>query len=232
MLVRWLPLIIAAAPLVAVHTAFMIAVEYGYLTGCIPYVDGCASISATGRYPPASFLFRAVEMPIAFALLILWPFVVQWLRALDPALRARAANAVLVSGTVGALALVVYVTFLGTNVPFYGFMRRFGVYFYFLGTTLAQVITAVSLRGVCRQLGDPVLTRLSTALLWLCAMPFVLGLLNLVLKAVLARPDSLENSIEWTASLMMQLYFLVLFAAWRRTEFAVEATVRIRRQVE
>jgi len=228
MLVRWLPLIIGAAPLLAVHVAFLIAVEYGYLPACIPYLDGCTSISATGRYPPANLLFRAVEMPIAFALLMLWPFVVQWLRELDPALPARSAQAILVSGTAGALALIVYVTFLGTTMPVYEFMRRFGIYFYFLGTALAQVLTAVALRRASRPLRDPVLNGLCSALLCLCALPFVLGLLNLVLKASLADPDAVENGIEWTASLMMQVYFLVLFAAWRHTGFAVEATLRVR----
>ena len=226
MLIRWLPFCIALVPLVGVHAAYLIAVDYGYLQPCIPYVDGCTSISATGRYPPASFLFKAVEMAMAVALPVFWYFSVKWLRALDPGWHGRAVWAIFVSGVISALALIVYVTFLGTKEPFYEFMRRFGIYFYFLGTALAQLFLAVSFRGICRNLGDRVLSRQAVTMLVLCLMPFVLGLLNLAQKAVLPHEtaDALENSIEWIASLMMQGYFFVVYLAWRRTRLAVAVT--------
>ena len=223
MLIRWLPLLIGLVPLLGVHTAYVIAVDHGYLQPCIPYLEGCTSISGTGRYPPASFLFKAVQMGMAVALPVFWYFSVKWLKALDPRWHSHAVWSIFVSGAVGALALVVYVTFLGTKEPFYEFMRRFGIYFYFLGTALAQLFLAVSFRGICRGLADAVLGRLATIMLVLCLMPFALGILNLVQKAVLpyTTADALENSIEWVASLMMQTYFFVVFLAWRRTGLAV-----------
>jgi hypothetical protein len=92
MLIRWLPLLIGLVPLVGVHAAYLIAVDYGYLPPCIPYLDGCTSISGTGRYPPASFLFKAVEMAIAAALPVFWYFSVKWLRALAPDWHALSAT--------------------------------------------------------------------------------------------------------------------------------------------
>jgi hypothetical protein len=186
-------------------------------------VDGCTSISGTGRYPPASFLFKAVEMAMAVALPVFWYFSVKWLKALDPGWHSHAVWSIFVSGGIGALALIVYVTFLGTTEPFYEFMRRFGIYFYFLGTVLAQLFLAVSFRGVSKGLGDRALRRMAMIMLVLCLMPFALGILNLVQKSVLshATADALENSIEWIASLMMQAYFFVVFFAWRRTSLAV-----------
>ena len=173
---------------------YLIAVEHGYLPGCIPYLDGCTSISGTGRYPPASFLFRAVELTAAALLIIVWYFAVEWLRALKPQLSRSTVVTILVSGTIGALALIVYVTFLGTTEPIYEFMRRFGIYFYFLGTVLAQLFVALSLRGIRAE----ALGKLPDALLWLSASPFAFGIINLVQKAVLAdaTADALENSIE------------------------------------
>lgn len=226
MLIRWLPLFIALVPLVGVHTAYLIAVDYGYLQPCIPYIDGCTSISATGRYPPASFLFKAVEMAMAVALPVFWYFSVKWLKALQPGWHSHAVWSIFVSGAVGAVALIVYVTFLGTQEPFYEFMRRFGIYFYFLGTALAQLFLAISLRGICKSLGDRALGRLAVVMLVLCLMPFALGFLNLAQKAVLPyeTADPLENSIEWFASLMMQAYFFAVYLAWRRTGLAVTVT--------
>jgi hypothetical protein len=229
MLIRWLPLFIGLVPLAGVHIAHTIAVEYGYLQPCIPYLEGCTSISGTGRYPPASFLFKAVQMAMAVALPVFWYFAVKWLRALDPRWHSHAVWSIFVSGAVGALALIVYVTFLGTTEPFYEFMRRFGIYFYFLGTALAQLFLAVSLRGICKTLGDRDLQRMSTVMLVLCLVPFALGLLNLAQKAMLPgdTADALENSIEWVASLMMQVYFVVVFFAWRRTRLTVSVNAAV-----
>jgi hypothetical protein len=144
------------------------------------------------------------------------------LRALQPGLGRNKAAAIQVSGMVGALALIIYVTFLGTTEPFYEFMRRFGIYFYFLGTVLAQLFVALSLRNIRNES----LGHLPDLLLWLSISPFVLGILNLVQKAVLAHDiaDALENSIEWIASVLMQAYFVALYFAWRRTGFDVRVT--------
>jgi len=222
MLIRWLPLIAGIVPFVGVHVCYVIAVQHGFLVACNPYIDGCTSISATGRHPPASFLFRAIELPFAAILVVIWHFTVEWLRALKPALNKRMAVAILVSGVAGALALIVYVTFLGTKEPIYEFMRRFGIYFYFLGTVLAQLFVALSLRGA----GNTALGRLPDVMLLLCVSPFALGLLNLAQKALLAHAtaDALENSIEWFASTLMQAYFVVLYFAWRRTGFEARVT--------
>lgn len=222
MLIRWLPLLAGLVPFVGVHVCYVIAIEFGHLPACIPYLDGCTSISATGRYPPANLLFRAFELPFAGLLVVIWYLSVEWLRALEPELGRKMAIAILVSGVTGALALIVYVTFLGTSGPVYEFMRRFGIYLYFLGTILAQLFVALSLRNIR---GD-VLGRLPQVLLWLCLLPFVLGILNLVQKSVLeyATADALENSIEWFASSLMQAYFVVLYFAWRRSGFGIRVT--------
>lgn len=226
MLIRWLPLIAGIVPFVGVHVCYVVAVEFGHLPACIPYVDGCTSISATGRYPPANLLFRAIELPIAALLAVIWYFSVAWLRALDPELGRKMAVAILVSGVTGALSLIVYVTFLGTSGPVYEFMRRFGIYLYFLGTTLAQLFVALSLRKI----RSDVLGRLPQVLFWLCVLIFMLGIFNLAQKSLLeyATADALENSIEWYALTMMHAYFVVLYFAWRRTGFDVRVTTESR----
>ena len=58
------------------------------------------------------------------------------------------------------------------------------------------------------------------------ALPFLLGLANFAQKAVLANPDRLENVIEWIVSLLMQLWFLWLYAVWRETRFEIDVRVR------
>ena len=142
MLIRLLPLITGIVPMLAIHASYLIAIRAGILPACIPYLEGCTSISATGRYPPASFLFKSVMMPEAILMAAYWLFSVAWLRALERSAGRRGVGGttIAVFGVAGALFLIIYVTFLGSEGAVYDFMRRFGVYLYFLFTVVAQLI--------------------------------------------------------------------------------------------
>lgn len=210
MVIRYLPLVVAIAPIVGVNIAYWIGVDHGNLPSCNPYLDGCTSISSTGRYPPGDRLFRAVMLPQAVLLAVTWHFAVMWLRSVHPASRAPAT--VLTAGLVSALALIIYVSYLASNDPFYEIMRRYGIYLYFVGTVIAQIAATLAMRASG-------LRRIMGALL---VMPFVLGLYNFIQKMVVENPDYMENRIEWVVSLLMQLWFVGLYLAWRKTGFAVE----------
>ena len=62
-MLQWLPFIAGLMPLIAMFGAFALGVAYEVLPDCNPIIDGCRSISATGRQPPGSFLFRAIMLP-------------------------------------------------------------------------------------------------------------------------------------------------------------------------
>jgi NADH:ubiquinone oxidoreductase subunit 6 (subunit J) len=132
----------------------------------------------------------------------------------------------MISGIIGALALAIYVTFLGTREPLYEFMRRFGIYFAYLGTALAQFLVALALARISKALQYERVLKTARILLTLCAVTFGLGILNIVLRAVLEDTDASENRIEWIASILMQVYFLVLFLAWRSTDMTTLVRVR------
>ncbi len=225
MLPRLLPLLAGLMPFTAMCGAFAIGVAYEVLPPCNPFLDGCASISATGRKPPGSFLFRAIMLPYAVVLAFLWYFNASWLHALQLN-KPRTINSVmLVSGYVGALALVVYVTFLGTSEPLYEFMRRTGIYFGFLGTGVAQLTASVALVRVSRERSWPGLRGKARVLLTISLMLFGFGILNVVLKAILDDADNAENRIEWFAALFMQIHFVIMHRAWMITGF--RASVRV-----
>ncbi len=224
MLIRYLPLVAGIAPIAAAYLAFWIGVQAGALPACIPFVDGCASISATGRKPPGSFLFRAVMLPHAAVLLFTWYFTVAWLRCLDPGLRRGTARAIHAAGITSAVALILYVTFLGTREPFYEFMRRFGIYLFFIGVVVAEVLVTDALYRMAALRRRSELDWLLRMLLVLCGVPFVLGVLNFILKGTLEDSGNSENVIEWIVATTMHGWLVVLYVLWRRTGF--EATVR------
>ncbi len=154
--------------------------------------------------------------PQAAVLALLWWLSAQWLRAMSRSSKVGTRNAVLICGITGAIALIIYVSMLGTRQPFYEFMRRFGIYFYFLGTALSQVLLTLALER----------SKLTRTMLVLCLLPFVLGVLNLLQKALITAPNNIQNRIEWIAALLMQAWFVLLFYVWRRSGFCVSVSVQ------
>jgi hypothetical protein len=207
MFIRGLPLITAILPLVGINIAYWVGVEHGNLPSCIPYFDGCTSISATGRYPPGDRLFRAVMLPHSAWLVLTWYFAAHWLRSVKPGTRAD--RTILVAGVVGAIALIIYISYLASNDPFYEVMRRYGIYFYFLGTAVAQLALTLALGR----------SRLQRAMFWIIVTPFCLGLFNFAQKAVMSPLNNFENRIEWVSAVLMQVWFVLLYLAWRRSRF-------------
>jgi hypothetical protein len=232
MLVRLLPLITGLLPIIAIHVSLLVAINAASIPACVPYIDGCTSISATGRYEPASFIFKPAMLSEWLILIFYWLFNVAWLRALS---RQAASNrdigrGIAITGTIGALALVLYTTFLGTQAPFYEFMRRIGIYFYFGSSVVAQIMLARHTLSLSRMLALESVNRIARVQMVIALVPFVLGVLNLVLKNTLADPDPVENVIEWIFALLMHAYFVLTYFAWRDTGFSGRFDVELAKQ--
>lgn len=232
MQLRLLPLVTGLAPLLTVFTCYAIAIETAGLPACNPFLDGCTSVSATGRHAPASFLFRAVMLPQAIVLAGYWLASLAWYRALRASVGqdSPGGSALAWPGVIGALFLLPYVTFLGSEEPFYELMRRYGIYLYFLLNVIAQIVLASHVLPIARRVARPRLLLVTRAQLVLAWAPFALGVLNLVLKATLENADAAENRIEWTFALLMQAYFLLSFVSWRDTNFSLVAGVDLRNE--
>jgi len=202
----------------------LLAINAGVIPACIPYIEGCTSVSATGRYDPAAFLFKPAMTTEAVLMAIYWLCSVAWLRALSRSAgqRRQPGPAIAILGFGSAIALIVYVTFLGTQTPLYEFMRRFGIYFYFLFAVIAQLMMAGKAIGLARALGLPTVLKISRLQMWLAIVPFALGALNLVLKATMADAGSPERVIEWIFGLLMHVYFVLSYFSWRDTGFAAD----------
>ncbi len=227
MLLRLLPLLGGVIPVLAATLAYWLSAHHGALPSCNPWLDGCTSISAAGRYPPGSYLFRAVQLPYAAVIVVIWFFSREWLRTLCGDQQRQRIRVMYVSGVLAAVALIVYVTFLGTGEPIYQFMRRFGIYAYFLGTVVAQLMLSITLAAYAGNSGAVELRRISRHMMVLAALPFVFGILNLVLKTPLDDAAAAQNRIEWIATLLMQAWFVLLYLAWRQTGFKAVVQVAV-----
>lgn len=205
-----LALVVALLPALVTHVAWALSLQAGHIPWCIPYLEGCTSISRAARHGLGNDLFRMVMLPTASLQALFWLAVAAWLR--DGG--ARVAASVPWLGLLAAVFLALYATFLGSEGDIYRMLRRYGVTVYFASTYIALL---TSLRGLARARGvaDPAYRPLLVVALGMLA----LGVLSTAATAVVGShelKDRIENVLEWHLGLWLSAMFLVFAWRWRR----------------
>ncbi|MFQ5765278.1 MAG: hypothetical protein ACE5GT_10125, partial [Rhodospirillales bacterium] len=134
-----IPLITALLPAVAIHVCWVVAASLGHLSWCVPYLPDCVSISAAGRHPPESVIFRAAVIPTAVLMVIYWKLAHGWLGALGAGTPGQG-RAMLWLGVTAGLGLFVYAVVLGEVGDLYKLQRRVGMIGFYAFTFLAQAL--------------------------------------------------------------------------------------------
>ncbi|WP_141453111.1 hypothetical protein [Pseudoxanthomonas sp. z9] len=211
-----LPLAAALLLLVATHLALWLSIQAGYVPACVPYWEGCTSISRAARHGLGNHLFRLLVIPCAVLHGASWWVAGRWLRDDE----GRASRWwMLVLGLFSASALAIYATFLGTEGEVYGFLRRYGVTVYFGFGFLAQLLLMRWARALRRM--SPALLK---AMAVLCVAMLGLGVGNVVASALVADDslrDRVENALEWQLGLLLVGWHLLLARGWWRARFGL-----------
>lgn len=216
-------LLCCLGPLITVHVSYGVSAAAGFIPWCVPYLDGCTSISATGRHGIGYVLFKAGMLPSAALLILYWGICRNWLLeagdADGPALRS-----LLWLGIAGALFLMLYTVFLGHQGAVYNLLRRFGVSLNLGLTYLAQLLFVWRLGRLRSRTGralcPPGLLRAKT---WLVTVLLLIGLGSIPVSNFIADKDPVENAIEWTFCLLMSGFYLLTALAWRRSGYRGQA---------
>lgn len=80
---RTIALLVSLLPIIAANLAYLISAFDGHVPWCIPYIDGCTTISRAARHGDAIYVFRALMMFYAVLLIWYWWVVKAWLTRLD-----------------------------------------------------------------------------------------------------------------------------------------------------
>jgi len=210
--------VLCLLPLLSIHVCWLWSAAMTAIPWCNPYWDGCVSISKAARSSDALFLFRGSMIFSAGYLVIFWQMVRVHLERLT--ISGKMPNIISYIGSIGAIFLVLYADFLGTEGDVYRLLRRYGVIFYFTLTVLAQML----LWRIVMQQQPSVLSPPSNCLrlmFWsLCAI-LVIGLLSLSVTLTLENPDKgrWENVLEWWFALLMTVNFGLLGRYWQQIKF-------------
>lgn len=196
-------------PVVAMAIAWPLSRAGGFIPDCMPFVDGCASVSRAARHGAANVAFKAIMLPCAALQALHWGLAARWVESRGggeaPGIRRL--------GLLAGVALAVYATFLGSEGWAYGWMRRYGINFYFAGSFLAMVLFLRHLREAGRH------RDFGRALMGLCWLMLGLGLASALLPAFGLHEDAIDriqNAMEWQLGALFTLWFLVHAALYRR----------------
>jgi hypothetical protein len=186
---------------------------------CVPYIDGCVSISRAARSGPGLLLFKVLMLWASLMLVLSWKYVRDWLLGLRACSQNRA-RVLTILGMIGALFLVFYVTALGNEDEWYRWQRRYGVVFYFGGTALAQLLLVWVLWPVRGHLAAGRAAGPIVTLTALVTLQWALGVFSSVKRLIFDDPeliDRVENIIEWCYALPMAAGFIVIAWLFSRT---------------
>ena len=198
----WIAVLTAVVPTLTVNVCYLISSTQGLVPACVPYFEGCTSISSAGRYGISYYLFKVGMVAGAVLLVLFWRQMAGHIRAGT----GRGAPVAAAMGMGGAAFLVLYTAFLGSEGYFYFLMRRFGSLLYFGLTMVAQLMAL-------RRLEEFAPRWLTGTMKWICFSMLFFGFASIPVMNYMDNKDTFQDIIEWDFSLLMQAYFL-LTAIW------------------
>ena len=213
----WVALVTGLLPIIVVNTCYIVSVGSGNLPGCVPYLDGCTSISSAGRYGAAYFLFKLGMVPAALLLAYFWLLARRWLVALGD-LDYRRLRTMVCIGVAGAAFLILYTVFLGTKGDIYSLLRRYGVTLYFSCSYLAQLLLLHYLTTLRDRQIIQLPRSITGGMLTIAIMLLFLGLISIPIGnfIFIAEKKIIMNVIEWNFALLLSAYYLLAWQAWLR----------------
>ncbi len=213
-----LALSVALLPLLTIHFSYLLSALEGHVPWCIPHWDSCTSISRTGRFGSAYFLFKGAMIPVALLMIFFWWFTRHWLQQLGAS--GRSVRLLPWIGLVAALSLLLYTLALGHVGDGYRLIRRVGVVFAFALTYLAQLLTSASLLHTQ-------LHRWGRYLLLWALLTLLVGLSSLLLDALWPELwKQVDDAFEWNLALLINAHALVIAWLWYRSGYSMQLGIR------
>tara|TARA_B100000242_G_scaffold283538_1_gene245906 strand:- start:50 stop:667 length:618 start_codon:yes stop_codon:yes gene_type:complete len=194
-------LLISILPFVAIHLSLFLSFQDGFLISCNPYIEGCYSISKVARQPSSIIIFKVTLSISAFLLFFIWEKIFK---------NDLYKNHIFL-GKLGSISLIIYILALGNDGLLYEFMRKFGVFIFYMNTLYLQWIytfaqTKLLVLSTYRVFFLKILAYLQI-MIFIFSLPFFL---------IIKNDGYIENIIEWWVSLTITIWFFINFIYYKK----------------
>jgi hypothetical protein len=212
---KTLALIITILPLLTSNGVYLLSAYEGFIPWCIPYIDGCTTISQAARSGNSIFIYRATMIAYGLLLIWFWIYAQQWLNLLYGH-TTKVARFIFFLGLVGAIFLIIYIDFLGTTGEVNRFMRRYGIMVFFTFTPLAQLLMLKQHYNISSSKPEGAIKPwLLHYQLFVLLLMLIIGIISIALDITQNKTYEIENIVEWNFSLLLNMYFLAMIFIWK-----------------
>ena len=219
---RILALIITILPLLVSNGVYLLSAYEGNVPWCLPYIDGCTTISQAARSGNSIFIFRGAMIAYAVLLIWFWIYAKHWLDLLCGH-STKVANVILWLGITAAISLIIYIDFLGTTGEINRFMRRYGIMVFFAFTPLAQLLMLRQHYNILQAHPNKAIQpRVLHYQLIIILLMFLIGVISTALDISQIKTYESENIVEWTFSLLLNMYFVGMILIWKDFRYSLQ----------
>ena len=212
---RTLAILITVLPLLASNGAFLLSAYEGLISWCMPYIDGCTTISNAGRSGDTIFYYRALVFPYSVLLLLFWVYSRKWLDLLHGHSK-QATQIILWLGVLGSIGLLIYINFLGATGDIYSLMRRIGAALYFVLIPLAQSMLLYQHYKVLHKSPDSLIKpKVLQYQLVIVLLMLAIAVASVFFVVTGKNTSAIENIVEWNFSLLVNLYSAGMILIWK-----------------
>jgi len=210
-----LAIFIVLLPLLASNGAFLLSAHHEFVPWCIPYVDGCSTISQAGRSGDTIFFYRALVFPYSVLLMLFWLYCVKWLDSVH-GYRTKAAHVTFWLGLAGSTGLLIYIDYLGTTGEVNELLRRTGAALYFILIPLAQSLLLYQHYQILRKKPENTIdSGVVRYQLIIVLLMLIVAVASVILVATGKDSYEIQNIVEWNFSLLINMYSAGMILLWK-----------------
>ena len=213
---RTLAILVVILPLLASNSAYLLSAYEGSVPWCMPYIDGCTTISNAGRSGDTIFLYRILVFVYGVLLTGFWLYAKHWSDVLVGH-ATKVAQVIFWLGLIGSIGLLVYIDYLGATGETHRLLRRIGAALYFTMTPLAQFLMLWHHYKILRK--KPAKFSINAKVLRYQLFIAIVILIIVAISVLLALTGNdtyeRENIVEWNISLLVTLYFAGMIFLWK-----------------
>ena len=210
---RVLALICFILPISTVIISYIASVQFNLVESCIPFFEGCASISRAGRNFPVKIFFKPMMYLYAIFLFLYWYRFLEKLKNFEVKEKKFYLFAFF-----SVVFLILYITFLGEG-KIYNFFRRVGIYIYIFLIVISQFLISKKLYLIREKINKNFIIKFIKINYFLTLLLVLSGLI--LLPLLLIKIDNfpqIKNIISWNYFTLIQLYFLFSFFSLKKAK--------------
>ena len=209
--IKNLSVIIFFIPTFTVIFSYIFSSNLNLVPSCIPIIDGCTSISRTGRYYPVNYFFKSLIFISGIFIILYW---YKNYFFFNKHFKSNLNKIALVIGLLSIIFLFLYIIFLGES-NHYKFFRKIGIFIYILFAIISEfLLSIIYFKNRNYNLFSNNFIKIK---LYLSSILTILGILLfpfMIMK--IDNVTNLRNAISWNYFLLIQISYLSTFFCWKK----------------